>query len=155
MVSGDDIKNNTNSTGLSRQNLPQIKGSSREALKGGYVIDECEGTPEIIIIASGSEVTLAVEAKKRIRGKAIRVVSMPSMDIFKQQSREYRESILPPGIEKRIAIEAGSRMSWGEFVGLKGKYITMDSFGASAPADELFKRYGFTVDNVVKMINKL
>lgn len=95
---------------LSRQNLPQIKGSSREALKGGYVIDECEGTPEIIIIASGSEVTLAVEAKKRIRGKAIRVVSMPSMDIFKQQSREYRESILPPGIEKRIAIEAGSRM---------------------------------------------
>lgn len=112
---------------LSRQNLPQIKGSSREALKGGYVIDECEGTPEIIIIASGSEVTLAVEAKKRIRGKAIRVVSMPSMDIFKQQSREYRESILPPGIEKRIAIEAGSRMSWGEFVGLKGKYITMDS----------------------------
>lgn len=104
---------------LSRQNLPQIKGSSREALKGGYVIDECEGTPEIIIIASGSEVTLAVEAKKRIRGKAIRVVSMPSMDIFKQQSREYRESILPPGIEKRIAIEAGSRMSWGEFVGLK------------------------------------
>ena len=85
---------------LSRQNLPQIKGSSREALKGGYVIDECEGTPEIIIIASGSEVTLAVEAKKRIRGKAIRVVSMPSMDIFKQQSREYRESILPPGIEK-------------------------------------------------------
>ena len=97
---------------LSRQNLPQIKGSSREALKGGYVIDECEGTPEIIIIASGSEVTLAVEAKKRIRGKAIRVVSMPSMDIFKQQSREYRESILPPGIEKRIAIEAGSRMSW-------------------------------------------
>ena len=140
---------------LSRQNLPQIKGSSREALKGGYVIDECEGTPEIIIIASGSEVTLAVEAKKRIRGKAIRVVSMPSMDIFKQQSREYRESILPPGIEKRIAIEAGSRMSWGEFVGLKGKYITMDSFGASAPAAELFKRYGFTVDNVVKMINKL
>lgn len=140
---------------LSRQNLPQIKGSSREALKGGYVIDECEGTPEIIIIASGSEVTLAVEAKKRIRGKAIRVVSMPSMDLFKQQSREYRESILPPGIEKRIAIEAGSRMSWGEFVGLKGKYITMDSFGASAPADELFKRYGFTVDNVVKMINKL
>ena len=140
---------------LSRQNLPQIKGSNREALKGGYVIDECEGTPEIIIIASGSEVTLAVEAKKRIRGKAIRVVSMPSMDIFKQQSREYRESILPPGIEKRIAIEAGSRMSWGEFVGLKGKYITMDSFGASAPADELFKRYGFTVDNVVKMINKL
>lgn len=140
---------------LSRQNLPQIKGSSREALKGGYVIDECEGTPEIIIIASGSEVTLAVEAKRRIRGKAIRVVSMPSMDIFKQQSREYRESILPPGIEKRIAIEAGSRMSWGEFVGLKGKYITMDSFGASAPADELFKRYGFTVDNVVKMINKL
>ena len=140
---------------LSRQNLPQIKGSSREALKGGYVIDECEGTPEIIIIASGSEVTLAVEAKKRIRGKAIRVVSMPSMDIFKQQSREYRESILTPGIEKRIAIEAGSRMSWGEFVGLKGKYITMDSFGASAPADELFKRYGFTVDNVVKMINKL
>lgn len=140
---------------FSRQNLPQIKGSSREALKGGYVIDECEGTPEIIIIASGSEVTLAVEAKKRIRGKAIRVVSMPSMDIFKQQSREYRESILPPGIEKRIAIEAGSRMSWGEFVGLKGKYITMDSFGASAPADELFKRYGFTVDNVVKMINKL
>ena len=140
---------------LSRQNLPQIKGSSREALKGGYVIDECEGTPEIIIIASGSEVTLAVEAKKRIRGKAIRVVSMPSMDIFKQQIREYRESILPPGIEKRIAIEAGSRMSWGEFVGLKGKYITMDSFGASAPANELFKRYGFTVDNVVKMINKL
>ena len=140
---------------LSRQNLPDIEGSNKEAMKGGYVIDDCDGEPEIILMASGSEVSLAIEAKKKLENKKIRVVSMPCMDIFKQQDAEYKEKVLPRKVTKRIAIEAGSGLSWGEFVGLDGRYITMDSFGASAPANLLFEKFGFTVNNVVDAINQL
>lgn len=140
---------------LSRQNLPDIEGSNKDAMKGGYVIDDCDGEPEIILMASGSEVSLAVEAKKKLENKKIRVVSMPCMDIFKNQDAEYKEKVLPRKVTKRIVIEAGSGLCWGEFVGLDGKYITMDSFGASAPANLLFEKFGFTVNNVINVINQL
>ena len=140
---------------LSRQNLPDIEGSNKEAMKGGYIIDDSNGEPEIILMASGSEVSLAIEAKKKLGNDKIRVVSMPCMDIFKQQDSTYKEKVLPRSVTKRVAIEAGSGLSWGEFVGFDGKYVTMDTFGASAPAELLFEKFGFSVDNVIKVINEL
>ena len=145
-------KNTPTVLALSRQNLPQLKGSSKNALKGGYIIDDSfKKIPDAIIIASGSEVNLAIEAKKRLieEGFDIRVVSMPCMDIFAQQSEKYQESILPSSVEKRLVVEAGSSICWGKYLGFKGKTITMDTFGASAPADVLFKKFGFTVENIV------
>ena len=105
---------------LTRQNLAPITGSSREALKGGYVIDDCEGTPEVILIASGSEVELAVKAKAELEaeGTKVRVVSMPCMELFEEQSAEYRETVLPRAVRKRVAIEALSDFGWGKYVGL-------------------------------------
>lgn len=145
-------KNTPTVLALSRQNLPQIEGSSKEALKGGYIIAESiKAKPDAIIIASGSEVSLAVDAKKELmeKGFGIRVVSMPCMDIFEQQSDEYKEKILPQTVEKRLVVEAGSSICWGKYLGFKGKSVTIDTFGASAPANVLFKKYGFTVENVV------
>lgn len=145
-------KNTPTVLALSRQNLPQIEGSSKEALKGGYIIAESiKAKPDAIIIASGSEVSLAVDAKKELmeKGFDIRVVSMPCMDIFEQQSNEYKEKILPQTVEKRLVVEAGSSICWGKYLGFKGKSVTIDTFGASAPANVLFKKYGFTVENVV------
>lgn len=145
-------KNTPTVLALSRQNLPQIEGSSKEALKGGYIIAESiKAKPDAIIIASGSEVSLAVEAKKELmeKGFDIRVVSMPCMDIFEQQSDEYKEKILPQTVEKRLVVEAGSSICWGKYLGFKGKSVIIDTFGASAPANVLFKKYGFTVENVV------
>ena len=144
-------KNTPTVLALSRQNLPQIEGSSKEALKGGYIIAESiKAKPDAIIIASGSEVSLAVDAKKELmeKGFDIRVVSMPCMDIFEQQSDEYKEKILPQTVEKRLVVEAGSSICWGKYLGFKGKSVTIDTFGASAPANVLFKKYGFTVENV-------
>lgn len=145
-------KNTPTVLALSRQNLPQIEGSSKEALKGGYIIAESiKAKPDAIIIASGSEVSLAVDAKKELmeKGFDIRVVSMPCMDIFEQQSDEYKEKILPQTVEKRLVVEVGSSICWGKYLGFKGKSVTIDTFGASAPANVLFKKYGFTVENVV------
>ena len=147
-------KNTPTVLALSRQNLPQIEGSSKEALKGGYIIAESiKAKPDAIIIASGSEVSLAVDAKKELmeKGFDIRVVSMPCMDIFEQQSDEYKEKILPQTVEKRLVVEAGSSICWGKYLGFKGKSVTIDTFGASAPANVLFKKYGFTVENVVNI----
>ena len=143
---------------LTRQNLPQIKGSSKDALKGAYVIaDSGKSVPDAILIASGSEVSLAVDAKAELMkdGIDVRVVSMPSMDVFDQQSDEYKESVLPKSVRKRVAIEALSDFGWGKYVGLDGAYVTMHGFGASAPAATLFKEFGFTVDNVVKTVKEL
>lgn len=143
---------------LTRQNLPQIKGSSKDALKGAYVIADSEkNIPDAILIASGSEVSLAVDAKAELMkdGIDVRVVSMPSMDVFDQQSDEYKESVLPKSVRKRVAIEALSDFGWGKYVGLDGAYVTMHGFGASAPAATLFKEFGFTVDNVVKTVKGL
>ena len=143
---------------LTRQNLPQMAGSSKEALKGAYVIaDSAKNVPDAILIASGSEVSLAVDAKAELikDGIDVRVVSMPSMDVFEQQSDEYKESVLPKSVRKRVAIEALSDFGWGRYVGLDGAYVTMHSFGASAPAATLFKEFGFTVENVVKTVKSL
>lgn len=142
---------------LTRQNLAPITGSSREALKGGYVIDDCEGTPEVILIASGSEVELAVKAKAELEaeGTKVRVVSMPCMELFEEQSAEYREAVLPRAVRKRVAIEALSDFGWGKYVGLDGAYVCMKSFGASAPAAKLFEKFGFTVENVVNTVKAL
>lgn len=132
---------------LSRQSLPVLENSSKDALKGGYVVDRESGSsPDIILMASGSEVGVAVEAKKLLeeKGKSVRVVSFPCLDVFARQSREYKESVLPAGCRRRVAVEAGSRAVWGEYVGLDGAYVTMDGFGASAPAKKLFEKFGFT-----------
>ena len=151
-------KNTPTALVLTRQNLPQIKGSSKDALKGAYVIADSEkSVPDAILIASGSEVSLAVDAKAELMKDSIdvRVVSMPSMDVFDQQSDEYKESVLPKSVRKRVAIEALSDFGWGKYVGLDGAYVTMHGFGASAPAATLFKEFGFTVDNVVKTVKGL
>lgn len=143
---------------LSRQNLPQIPGSGKDALKGGYVIaDSTKEVPDAILMASGSEVSLAVEAKEVLAkdGIDVRVVSMPCMDVFEQQSAEYKESVLPNAVRKRVAVEALSDFGWGRYVGLDGAYVTMTGFGASAPANTLFKKFGFTVENVVETVKKI
>lgn len=140
---------------LTRQNLPQLAGSSKEALKGAYVLeDSTKATPDAIIIASGSEVSLAVEAKAELakEGIDVRVVSMPSMDVFEEQSEEYKESVLPKSVRARVAVEALGDFGWGKYVGLDGKTVTMKGFGASAPAATLFKKFGFTTENVVAAV---
>ena len=143
---------------LTRQNLPQIPGSSREALKGAYVIDKADKeTPDAIIIATGSEVSLAIEAKALLKeeGVDVSVVSMPSMDVFEEQSAEYKESVLPSAVRKRVAVEALSDFGWGRYVGLDGAYVTMNGFGASAPAATLFKKFGFTAENVANTVKSI
>lgn len=143
---------------LTRQNLPQLAGSSKEALKGAYILeDSAKETPDAIIIATGSEVSLAVEAKKLLaeEGMDVRVVSMPSMDVFEEQPAEYREKVLPKAVRKRLAVEALGEFGWGKYVGLDGATLTMKSFGASAPAGLLFKKFGFTAENVAKAVKEL
>lgn len=154
------VENECGPTGLvlTRQNLPQIEGSSKDALKGGYVIaDSDKATPDAIIIASGSEVSLAVNAKEELKksGIDVRVVSMPSMELFDKQSAEYKESVLPNAVRKRVAVEALSDFGWYKYVGLDGKVIAMEGFGASGPAATLFEHFGFTVDNVVKTVKEV
>jgi len=137
---------------LTRQNLPQLDGSGKKALKGAYIIKEAsKSTPDMILIASGSEVSLAVEAAKELEKDNIstRVVSMPCMDVFETQSKEYKEEVLPKTVRNRVAIEALSSFGWDRYTGLDGRVISMNSFGASAPQDLLFKKFGFTKENVV------
>ncbi len=122
--------------------------------KGGYILSNCDGTPDAIIIATGSEVELAMGAAKTLadKGKKIRVVSMPSTNEFDAQDEAYRESILPSSVTARVAVEAGVTDVWVKYVGLQGKVIGIDRFGESAPADQLFKQFGFTVENVVSAV---
>ena len=138
---------------LTRQNLPQLEGSSKEAFKGGYILAEATNKDKIdlIIIASGSEVELALGAKEELEkeGKSVRVVSVPCMDIFETQSPEYIEEVLPSAVRTRLAVEAASPMPWYKYIGLDGDVVAMNSFGASAPAKVLFDHFGFTVANVV------
>ncbi len=143
---------------LSRQNLAQLEGSSKEALKGGYVLEDSKAdVPEAIIIASGSEVELAVNAKKKLaeEGIDVRVVSMPSIDLFEQQLDEYKQEILPNNVRARVAVEAGSDFGWGKYVGLDGALVTMTTYGASGPANQLFEKFGFTVNNVVEKVKSV
>ncbi len=135
---------------LTRQNLPQLEGSGKNALKGGYVLKDSDNA-QVILIATGSEVSLCVEAYEALKAEGIgaRVVSIPCMELFEQQSDAYKESVLPKSITARVAVEAGSSFGWGRYIGLTGGTVTIDHFGASAPAGTLFKEFGFTVDNVV------
>ncbi|MBO2589862.1 transketolase [Shewanella algae] len=140
---------------FSRQNLTQMPRSAEQlsdVAKGGYVLVDCEGTPELIIIATGSEVELAVKAQAELAatGAKVRVVSMPSTDVFDQQDAAYKEAVLPANVTKRLAVEAGIADYWYKYVGLNGRIIGMTSFGESAPANQLFEMFGFTVDKVVE-----
>lgn len=142
---------------LTRQGLPILEGTGREALKGGYILKDTGDNIDIILMASGSEVQLIYKAADILKEKGIssRVVSMPSWELFEQQSEEYKESVLPKNIRKRLAVEAASHLGWHKYVGLDGEIISMDGFGASAPGELLFERFGFTVDNVVEKALKL
>lgn len=145
---------------FSRQNLAQQPRDAQQlanVARGGYVLKECEGQPEVILIATGSEVELAVGAYEKLsaEGRKVRVVSMPSTDAFDKQDAAYRESVLPKAVSARVAIEAGIADYWYKYTGLNGAIIGMTTFGESAPAGELFKVFGFTVDNVVAMAKGL
>jgi len=143
---------------FSRQGLPHQTRTAEQIAnikKGGYVLKDCDGTPDAIIIATGSEVALAVGAAEALSGKKIRVVSMPSTDAFDAQDAAYRESVLPAAVTKRIAVEAAVTAGWYKYVGLDGKVVGIDRFGESAPDKALFKEFGFTVENVVKAVESI
>jgi transketolase len=138
---------------FSRQNLPHMArsaGQIADIAKGGYVL-RGESTPDAIVIATGSEVELAVKAAEVLagKGKNIRVVSMPSTNVFEAQDQAYKDSVLPPSVAKRVVVEAGVSDGWWKYAGSHGKIVGLDRFGESAPAGQLFKEFGFTVDNVV------
>ena len=142
---------------FSRQNLPHQPRSDAQLAdiaRGGYVLKDSNGTPELILIATGSEVGLAMDAAAQL-GDRVRVVSMPSTDVFDRQDAAYREAVLPKAVRKRVAIEAGVGDFWRKYVGLDGAVIGIDRFGASAPAEKLFPHFGFTVDHVVQAANAL
>ncbi len=137
---------------VSRQTLPMLDGTGEKAMKGGYILcDSNKKNPDVILIATGSEVNLAVSAKAELAKDGIdaRVVSMPCVEEFEKQSEKYKESVLPKSVRARVAVEAGATMCWYKYVGMDGKVVGIDEFGASAPAKKLFEKYGFTVDNVV------
>jgi transketolase len=145
---------------FSRQTLPfqqRDPGQVADIARGGYVLNDCDGDPQAILIATGSEVGLAVAAAEELRseGVRVRVVSMPCTTVFDQQDRDYRDSVLPPAVSKRVAIEAGVPHFWHRYIGDGGAVIGMSSFGASAPAGELFRKFGFSVENVKKTVTKL
>ncbi|PMB25514.1 transketolase [Fischerella thermalis] len=143
---------------LSRQNLPQLEGSSIEGVtKGAYILSDSEGTPDIILIGTGSEVFLCVDAAAKLRaeGKKVRVVSMPSWELFDAQSESYRESVLPKAVKKRLAVEAASSFGWCRYLGDEGVMISVDRFGVSAPGGVIMEKFGYTVDNVVKKAQEL
>ena len=143
---------------FSRQGLQHQQRTAEQVnniAKGGYILKDCEGTPDAIIIATGSEVKLAMEAAEQLSGKQVRVVSMPSAEVFCKQDAAYIESVLPAAVTARVAVEALHKDFWYKFVGLQGKIIGMDTFGESAPAGELFKEFGITTDAVVDAVNSL
>jgi transketolase len=142
---------------FSRQNLPhQQRTADRIAAigRGGYILHDCDGTPDAIIIGTGSEVSLAMEAAEALagKGKQVRVVSMPSTDVFDSQDKAYRDSVLPPVITARVAVEAGVTDYWRKYVGLNGKVIGIDTFGESAPAGDVYKHFGVTAENVAQAV---
>jgi transketolase len=136
---------------LTRQNLPQYANSGKEALKGGYVLEDCEGTPDVLLIGTGSEVELCVKAKAVLaeQGVKARVVSMPCIEEFEKQPCAYKAEVLPCDVKARVCVEAGSPYSWYKYAGNYGEIVGMTTFGASAPAGQLFPYFGFSVDNVV------
>ncbi|MDT2849915.1 transketolase C-terminal domain-containing protein, partial [Vagococcus carniphilus] len=147
---------------LSRQNLPVLEGTKEKAYegvaRGGYVLSASKAdTPAGILIATGSEVNLAMEAQKELAkdGIDVSVVSMPSTAVFDGQEASYKESVLPKSVAKRVSIEMGATFGWERYVGLDGKVMGIDRFGASAPGNTVIENYGFTVENVVKTFKSL
>ncbi|ELY4519132.1 transketolase [Cronobacter muytjensii] len=145
---------------LSRQNLAQIERSPqqlKDVARGGYILKDAGGKPDLILIATGSEVEIAVQAAEKLRGDgvAVRVVSLPSTDVFDAQDEAYRESVLPSDVSARVAVEAGIADYWYKYVGLKGAIVGMTGYGESAPAEKLFPYFGFTVENVVEKARKV
>lgn len=146
---------------LSRQNLPVLEGTEELAEaginKGAYIISEAKENLDGIIIATGSEVKLALETQKLLekKGTYVRVVSMPAQNIFDEQDTAYKEEVLPLSVTKRLAIEAGSSFGWGKYVGLTGKTLTIDTWGASAPGERIFKEYGFTAENAAALFEQI
>jgi transketolase len=158
---GDAIENTQGPTSLvlTRQALPPMPRTPAQVAairRGGYVLQDCPGTPDCVLIATGSEIGLTVEAARLMseQGKRVRVVSMPCTSLFDAQDADYRASVLPPGV-RRVAIEAGSRDGWWRYVGLDGAVVGMDTFGASAPAGKLFEHFGFTAANVAAVAGRL
>ncbi len=144
---------------FSRQGLPHQERSAEQIAairKGGYVLADCDGTPDAIIIATGSEIGIAQDAAKALtaKGRKIRVVSMPNTNIFDQQDAAYRESVLPAAVRARVAVEAGVTVGWRKYVGLDGRVVGIDTFGESAPPEELFKHFGFTAENVISKVEE-
>ena len=141
---------------LSRQNLPTGGGDASGAEKGGYVLQDCDGTPDVILMATGSEVPICVEAAEKISaaGQKVRVVSMPCWEIFDDQSADYRESVLPSAVTNRIAVEAGIRMGWDKYIGADGKFVGMSGFGASGPFEELYEKFGITPAKIAAAASK-
>ena len=137
---------------LSRQNLPQYEGTGIKALLGGYVLSDCEGTPDVLLIGTGSEVELCMGAKELLAAKNIkaRVISMPSMEEFEKQTPEYKESVLPHNVRARVCVEAGSHFSWYKYSGECGEIVAMQTFGTSGPAKKVFEHFGFTKENVAE-----
>jgi transketolase len=146
---------------LTRQKLPNIDqtkyASARNVEKGGYILSDAEGTPDIILIGTGSELQWALGAQEELKKEGVnaRVVSMPSFELFDQQDEAYRDEVLPPSITKRVGIEAGVTLAWYKYVGLNGAVIGLDRFGESGPGDEVMKHFGFTTENVVKVAKAL
>ena len=154
------VKNMTGPTSLifSRQNLPHQDRNADQITaieRGGYILKDCEGTPDAIIIGTGSEVSLAMQAAAAITDKKVRVVSMPSTNTFDKQDAAYRESVLPAAVTARVAVEAGVTAFWAKYVGLNGKVIGIDTFGESAPINDLYKLFGITTDAVVAAVNEV
>ncbi|MEL6468511.1 MAG: transketolase, partial [Cyanobacteria bacterium J06623_4] len=143
---------------FSRQNLPNLAGSSIDAVaKGAYIMSDSEGTPDLIMIGTGSEVSLCEEAAAKLRseGKKVRVVSMPCWKLYEEQSDEYKESVLPKAVKKRLVVEAMTSFGWAKYYGDEGDMLSVDTFGASAPGGIVMEKFGYTVDNVVSRANAL
>ncbi|MBD2514318.1 transketolase [Nostoc sp. FACHB-973] len=143
---------------FTRQNVPNLAGTSIEGVtKGGYTVVDSDGTPELIIIGTGSELSLAVTAAEKLtaEGKKVRVVSLPAWDLFEAQDPAYRESVLPKAVTKRLAVEAASSFGWHKYVGTEGKVVSIDRFGASAPGGVCLEKFGFSVDNVLAKAKQL
>ncbi|RRD96139.1 transketolase [Clostridiales bacterium COT073_COT-073] len=143
---------------LTRQNLPNYAGSGKEALKGGYIISDCDqAQPDLLLLASGSEVEhmVAAQAQLKTEGIAARVISMPSFELFEMQSEEYKEKVMPKAVTARLAMEAGKSFGWHKYLGLDGQIISIEGFGASGPANVAFREFGFTAENAVKCAREL
>jgi transketolase len=145
---------------LSRQPLPQQKRTAQQQAavrRGGYVLIDCVGAPESLVMATGSEIGIAAQAVNSLneRGRRVRLVSMPATDVFDAQDAAYREAVLPKAIGRRLAVEAGATLGWWHYVGSQGRVLGIDRFGASGKASDLFPHFGFTVDNIVKQVEEL